>query len=110
MKKMLIAALAAASLLAMAACSDKTTVEVQNGNTVKTNVSLKVGDGNTININNVEGGTTSEATEIGQGECRVTTAMESGNSPADTTFTAEKSKGYTVIISSGSNPTVSIEE
>jgi hypothetical protein len=110
MKNVLITIMAAAGLLGLAACSDNLpTVKVHNENTVKANVSFKPDSGSTVNINDVAAGATSAAQTIPEGDIRVTVAMNSGNSPADTTFSAVKNKTYVAVISSDAAPTLTIE-
>jgi ABC-type phosphate/phosphonate transport system substrate-binding protein len=50
MKKLLVAAIAAAGLLGLAACSGSPTVKVRNDNSASVNVSFKPTEGSTVNI------------------------------------------------------------
>ncbi len=108
MKK--IAALLLGVILVTTACSSEPpSVRVQNQRTNKANVQIKMANANTININDVGAGATSSYQEISTGTTMATAVIQNEKDSPSIQFTASEDKNYTVVIQSGTAPTLKVD-
>ncbi|MBN1448785.1 MAG: hypothetical protein JXA28_12715 [Bacteroidetes bacterium] len=86
-------------LVALTACSEENpSVRVRNDLDKKVNVQLKPAAGNTININDVEPGSTSATVDVEEGVWTATAAIQSLSITPEQTFQADNDMLYTVVI------------
>jgi hypothetical protein len=86
-------------LVMMAACSEEDpSIRVRNDLDKKVNVQLKPAAGNTLNLNDIEAGSTSAFINVGEGTWTATASIQSGSNSPEATFQTENDKNYTVVI------------
>ena len=96
--------------LCVAGCSsDPPSVRILNARTEKVNVQLKFGADNTININDVEAGTSTAYRDVNEGQCVVTATIQSESVAPTTTFNSEKDFNYTVVVLNSSPPALRVD-
>ena len=109
MKQLRILSAALLLVLVAAACSEEDpSIRVRNDFDKKANVQLKPAAGNTININDVEGGTTSVFHDVQEGEWTATASISSVSESPEKTFRTENDMNYTVVIINAQPPTMEI--
>lgn len=92
-----------------AACSEEDpSIRVRNDYDKKANVQLKPAAGSTININDVEGGTTSVFHDVQEGEWSATASISSVAEAPTKTFRAENDMNYTVVIINAEPPSMEV--
>ncbi len=98
-------------LVGMMSCSSNSrpTVRVRNDRATKANVQFKDATGNTTNINDVSGGSTSAYSDIETGHYTVTAGIQNESGSPTTTFTALKDETYTLVVVSGTTPTLRVD-
>lgn len=96
-------------LLTTACSTQPPSVRVQNLRTNKANVQIKLANSNTININDVSAGATTSYQEIVTGSSMATAVIQNEKDSPAILFTADDDKNYTVVIQSGTTPTLKID-
>ena len=111
MKNSRMSILAAILLAGVIGCSSSSrpSVRVRNERATKANVQFKDASGNTTNINDVSGGTTSAYTDIGTGAYTVTAVIQNEAISPTVTFTALEDKSYTLVVLVGATPTLRVD-
>lgn len=105
-----LAALLMGILLITTACSSEPpSVRVQNLRTNKANVQIKLASSNTININDVSAGATTSYQEIVTGSSMATAVIQNEKDTPSILFTADDDKNYTVVIQTGTTPTLKVD-
>lgn len=110
--KRLIALLVAVCVIAIfVGCADKPpSVRAQNLRGNKANVQFKQSNGNTINHNDVQPGTSSNYQDVAPGIIEVKAEMQSEPDIAQKSFVATENNNYTIVILAGDPPTIRIDE
>lgn len=92
------------------ACSDEpASIRVKNERTNKANVQIKQANGNTININDVSGGTTSSFREVVEGATIATAVIQNEQESPSASFTTTTNRNYTIVITSTNPATLRID-
>lgn len=95
----------------LAGCADKPpSVRAQNLRANKANVQFKQSDGNTINHNDVQPGTSSNYQDVAPGIIEVKAEMQNESNLAEKSFVATDNKNYTLVILAGDPPTIRVDE
>ncbi|MDP2886985.1 MAG: hypothetical protein Q8P51_18420 [Ignavibacteria bacterium] len=90
-------------------CSKKPpSVRVFNERATKVNVQIKTSD-NTINLNDVAAGQTTNYQDISEGPCGATAVIQNESVSPTRSFSAEKDNNYTVIVANTTPPTVRVD-
>lgn len=112
MKKIITGILGLVFLFAVFACSEESDPKfrVHNERTEKANVQIQTSGGNTININEVAAGKTTDYQIVAEGNTVVTAVIQKESVSPTTTFFAKKDSRYTIIIRTGTTPTLHVEE
>lgn len=99
-----------ATLILFAGCSkDAPSIRVFNERTTKANVQLKTPSSNTININDVAGGTGSVFQDVQAGEWTATAGIQNESVSPSITFSVEEDKYYIVVVTNATPPTLRVE-
>lgn len=108
MKNILIVIFSALFIIVLINCSDDTDPKfrIQNDRNDKANVQLQTTGGNTININDVEPGQTTEYQVSTKGNIQATAVIQNESISPTLTFFAENDERYTIIIKAGNPPTL----
>jgi len=110
MKSIITAVAALVILSSFTGCSDDPPgVQVTNQRGTKANVQIKQADGNTINHNDVQPGTTSNLQGITEGAILVTAVIQNESVSPTTTFMSSSNNNYTVVILVGDPPTLRVD-
>lgn len=110
MKKTLAAVATIMLCLSLFGCSkDKPKVRVNNQRSEITDVQLKRQSGNTYNINDVGGSSTTGYIEVDVSTYEVDVKPENVSGNATTFFTAEEDKLYTIVVLNTNPPTVRVD-
>ncbi|KAF0150963.1 MAG: hypothetical protein FD143_2383 [Ignavibacteria bacterium] len=96
-------------LLTTACSTEPPSVRVQNLRTNKANVQIKLANSNTININDVSAGATSSYREVVSGTAMATAVIQNEKDSPSILFTANDDKNYTVVIQTGTTPTLKVD-
>lgn len=98
-------------LIGMMSCSSNSrpTVRVRSDRATKANVQFKDATGNTTNINDVAGGSTTAYSDIDTGLQTVTAVIQNESVSPTTTFTALNDETYTLVVVSGTTPTLRVD-
>lgn len=103
-------ALLAALLLFTVACSEEDpSIRVRNDLDVKANVQLKPEVGNTMNINDVAGGSMSPEITVQEGRWTATAGIQSQSTSPETTFDVKNDYRYTVVIVNANPPVLQVQ-
>lgn len=99
------------ALVGLISCSgnSRPTVRVRNERATKANVQFKDASGNTTNINDVSGGSTSSYSDIDTGTYTVTAGIQNEAVSPTTTFSALSSESYTLVVLAGATPTLRVD-
>ena len=81
---------------------------VKNDRSTKASLQVKTSAGSTININNVEPGTTSAYQGVAAGVVEITVAITGEPDPYTASFVALTDKTFTILISATTPPTVTV--
>lgn len=110
MKKLFTLILLVGLVLINIACSDEPpSIRVKNERTNKANVQVKQTNGNTINFNDVSGGTTTAYREIVEGATIATAVIQNEQESPSASFTTYLNKNYTIVITSTNPATLRID-
>jgi hypothetical protein len=103
--------LALASLLVFATgCSSKPpSVRIMNEGPTKANMQIKAQSGNTININDVAGGTATNYQDINTGPQLVTAVIQTESVSPSVSFNADEDNNYTIIVVNSTPPTLRVD-
>ncbi len=94
--------------LALAACSEEPpSVRVSNERATKANVQFKTVN-NTLNQNDVAGGTITNYQDVPEGKIDVTAEIQNENVSPTTTFNASKDNNYTIVIMNTNPPVLKV--
>ncbi|MFA6232800.1 MAG: hypothetical protein WC824_01260 [Bacteroidota bacterium] len=97
-------------VMLVAACSEENpSIRVRNNLDVKANVQLKPVAGNTININDVQGNSTSGEVDVQEGSWIATATIQSSNADPSVTFNVENDVRYTVVIVNVDPPVLEVQ-
>ena len=109
--KTLIAVLTAlvASACITGCSDDPPSVRVANERATKANVQFQQANGNTINHNEVVGGTFSNLQDVVEGAIHVKAVIQSETVSPTTAFNASENNNYTVVIQAGDPPTLRVD-
>ncbi len=107
--KNLLALLLLFVLTTVACSSEPPSVRVKNERTTKANVQIKMSNANTININDVQGGTATPYQEIAEGVSVATAVIQNETVSPTTQFTAAKDRNYTIVILQGQIPSLRVD-
>jgi len=111
MKNSRLSIVAALLLAGVIGCSSSSrpSVRVRNERATKANVQFKDASGNTTNINDVSGGSTSAYTEVAPGAYTVTAVIQNEVISPTVTFTGLEDKSYTIVVLVGATPTLRVD-
>lgn len=97
-------------VLTTLACSSKPpSIRVSNQRSTKANVQVKLENQNTININDVAGGTTTSYQEISEGAVLVTAIIQNESVSPVISFNADRDKNHTIVVLTSTPPTLRID-
>jgi hypothetical protein len=98
------------ALALLEGCSeDPPSIRVRNDYTKKANVQMKVGGANTININDVTAGATTNYQDISEGTCEVSASVAGETANPTATFNAETDMNYTVVVTNTTPPALRVD-
>ncbi len=106
---MAVLAVCAIMLFTSACSEDPPSVNVRNDNSAKVNVQLKPAAGNTININDVQSGQTTNFMDITEGAWSASASIQSSSEAPAATFNASNDNNYTVVITNTTPPVMQIK-
>lgn len=108
MKNIIIGILSLAFIFAVIGCAEDTNprIRVRNERQDKANVQIQTSGGNTININEVLSGQTTEYLTVIEGMMTATAVIQKEPVSPVTNFFGEKNNNYTIIIQMGNPPTL----
>ena len=111
MNRLLVLIFTLAFYICLVGCSkDKDpSVRIRNERGTKANIQLKAADGNTININDVEGGATTAFQDIAVTRYEVKATIQSETVTPSITFDASTNNNYTVVVLPGTPPILRVE-
>lgn len=112
MKNLILGLVGLIFLLGIVSCADEVNpnIRIRNERTDKVNVQLQTTGGNTININDVIAGKTTEYRTVAEGNVTVTAVIQNVSASPSATFFAAKDTRYTIVILAGNNPSLRVEE
>ena len=94
--------------LSIAACSEEPpSIRVSNERTNKANVQIKTVN-NTINHNDVAGGTATNYQDVAEGKIDVTAEIQNESVSPTTTFNASNDNNYTIVILNSNPPLLKV--
>ena len=94
--------------LAILACSEEPpSIRVSNERTTKANVQIKTVN-NTINHNDVAGGTATNYQDVTEGKIDVTAEIQNETVSPITTFNASNDNNYTIVIVNSNPPVLKV--
>lgn len=110
MKTQIAVVAALAVFSSFTGCSDDPpSIQVANQRATKANVQFKQADGNTVNLNDVSGGTTTVLQDIGEGVIQVTAVIQDESVSPTTAFVASEDNNHTIVILAGVPPTLRVD-
>jgi hypothetical protein len=96
-------------LIFLGACSEENPgIRVRNDLDKKVNMQLKPAAGNSININDVEPGSTSAAVDVEEGVWTATASIQSLSVSPEHTFQADNDMLYTVVVVNTDPPVLQV--
>ena len=105
---LLIAVALAVSLFSCSDPEDPPRFRIRNDRTAKVNVQIKTSGGNTININDVQGGQSTGYQEAAAGRIDATATIQGETVSPSTYFIAEVNSTYTVVVANTTPPTLTV--
>jgi hypothetical protein len=102
---------AAGLVLSQLSCSDPEDppkFRIRNDRAGKANIQIKTSGGNTININDVQGGQSTGYQEAAAGRIDATATIQGETVSPSTYFIAEVNSTYTVVVANTTPPTLSV--
>ncbi len=82
---------------------------VRNERATSASLQVKTSGGNTININNVAPGVTTEYQEVAEGTVQVTVTVQGLQTDFEGTFEAQKNRLFTVAVANTEPPSVRVD-
>lgn len=99
-----------AVLLFTAACSEEDpSIRVRNDLAVKVNMQLQPAVGNTININDVAGGSMSSDVTVQEGRWTANASIQSQSASPETVFDVKNDYRYTVVVVNVDPPVLQVQ-
>jgi hypothetical protein len=98
-----------AAVLFSACSEDPPSVNVRNDYKAKVNVQLKPAAGNTININDVQSGQTTNFIDVTEGAWSVSATVQSSSAEPSASFSTSNDNNYTVVITNTEPPIIQIQ-
>lgn len=89
--------------------SDPPSVRVRNERSTKANVQYKQANGNTVNINDVQGGQVTGYQDVATGRIEVTAVIQNENVSPTTLFQADEDNNYTIVVVNSTPPTLRVD-
>jgi hypothetical protein len=102
-------AIAALAALLAGCSSDPPSGRVRNERPTKANVQFKQASGNSININDVEGGQVTNFQDLIAGRIDVTAVIQDQAVSPAVSFLAEEDHNYTVVVVNSTPPTLRVD-
>ena len=111
MKTMMRYLIVVALAVILQACSEDKDPEirVRNDRGTKANVQLKTSGGNTININDIASGQTTDYQSVAEGKVDASASIQNETVSPTTSFNGSKNSSYTIVVASGTTPTLRVE-
>ncbi|HOI30475.1 MAG TPA: hypothetical protein PLZ15_12030 [Melioribacteraceae bacterium] len=110
MKKLLSVLLLLGFIMMNVACSEEPpSIRVKNERSNKANVQIKQSDGNTININDVNWGTTTGYRDVLEGVALATAVIQNETVSPTKSFTITSGTNYTIVITNSNIPELRID-
>ena len=99
-----------AACMVFSGCTkDSPSIRIFNERTEKANVQLKTPSSNTININDVAGGTGTVFQDLQTGAWTATATIQSESVAPSVSFTVEEEKYYIVVVTNATPPTLRVD-
>lgn len=98
-------------LIASVSCSDdpaQPQFRVKNDRSTDASLQVKTSAGNTININNVAGGTTSAYQAVAAGLVEITVSIQGEPDDFEATFVAVTDQTFTIVVANTTPPTINV--
>ena len=108
MKMIRIFSMLVLAVLFIACSEEEPSIRVQNDLDVKANVQLKPDAGSTLNINDVQGNSTSAELTVQEGRWTATASIQSSNADPEIAFDVKNDYRYTVIIVNADPPVLDV--
>ncbi|MDP3445380.1 MAG: hypothetical protein Q8T08_21185 [Ignavibacteria bacterium] len=112
MKKLLVTIISLAFIIITIGCAEDAEPQfrVSNERTTKANVQVQTSGGNTININDVEGGKATSYQTTAAGNVTATAVIQNEQVSPSVNFYAAMGERYTIEIKSGNVPTLRVNK
>ena len=81
---------------------------VKNDRASKASLQVKTSAGNTVNINNVEPGSTSVYQQVAAGQVDITVQITGVSGDYTSTFNAQNDQTFTIVVANTTPPTVNV--
>lgn len=92
------------------ACSEEPpSVRVKNDRNEKVNIQVKQSNDNTINFNDVSGGSVTGYRDIAEGTCVATAVIQNEEESPSISFGASNDNYYTIVIENGNPPKLRVD-
>jgi hypothetical protein len=112
MKQSLLILFIAGLVLSQFGCStdpeNQPRFRIKNDRATKVNLQIKTSGGNTININDVLPGQTTEYRDAAAGDIEATAIIQDVSVSPTTTFNAQMNKSYTIVVVNSNPPTLNV--
>ena len=111
MKNVILGILGLAFIVVLAGCAKATDPKfrVHNERASKANVQIQTSGGNTININDVGAGQSTEFQTCAEGNIAATAVIQNESLSPKISFYAVKDTRYTIVIVTGVNPVLRVD-
>jgi hypothetical protein len=111
MKRILIGMISVACVIFLISCADEADPQfrITNERPDKANVQIQTTGGNTININDVQSGQTTEYQSAPEGDIVVTAVIQNVSISPTATFFASKDSRTTIVLLAGTTPIIRID-
>lgn len=110
MKNHIISIIAIGMLISMIGCTeDDPQFRIRNERLTKANVQMQTSGGNTVNINDVAAGQTTEYSTVAVGLTSVTAVIQNESISPSVKFQCEMDERYTVVLQTGNLPSIRVD-
>lgn len=111
MKRIILILVATGFLIPFVGCSDDPDPQfrIRNERSDKANVQIQTSGGNTININDVQGGQTTSYQPAAEGTIVATAVIQNESVSPTARFFATKDSRFTIVIQTGNPPSLRID-
>ncbi len=110
MKKLMLLFTIFASLLVLTGCKDEPpSIRVKNERQNKANVQIQRTNSNTINLNDVAGGTTTPYQDVAEGGKVATAVIQSEQVSPTISFSTSNDNNYTIVIVNEATPKLRVD-